>query len=177
MKHEILIVGRGGQGVLLLGRILGVAAAKYAGLFATGSETYASETRGGESRVDLIITDNPEGVDFVKVVRASIALFMFPYSLDRYARMLSSDAYVFLNSTYVKEFPSAVQKVFSAPYDEIAERAVGTSRVSNIVALGHMIARTGIMDVRHVESTLKEIVSEKWLETNMKALRAGLEIQ
>ncbi|MEM3948183.1 MAG: 2-oxoacid:acceptor oxidoreductase family protein, partial [Zestosphaera sp.] len=146
-------------------------------LVATGAGACGAGAGGGGWGVDLRITDNPGGVDFVKVVRASIALFMFPYSLDRYARMLSSDAYVFLNSTYVKEFPSAVQKVFSAPYDEIAERAVGTSRVSNIVALGHMIARTGIMDVRHVESTLKEIVSEKWLETNMKALRAGLEIQ
>lgn len=177
MKHEILIVGRGGQGVLLLGRILGVAAAKYAGLFATGSETYASETRGGESRVDLIITDSPEGVDFVKVVKASVALFMFPYNLSKYVKMLRDDAYVFLNSTYVKEFPSVGQRVFSASYDEIAERAAGTSRVSNIVALGHMIARTGLIDIKHVENTLKEIVSEKWIDVNMRALRAGLEIQ
>lgn len=177
MKHEILIIGRGGQGVLLLGRILGVAAAKYAGLLATGSETYASETRGGESRVDLIIADSTEGIDFIKVVKASVALFMFPYNLSKYVKMLRDNAYVFLNSTYVKEFPSAGQKVFSTPYDEIAERVAGTPRVSNIVALGHMISKAGIIDVRHVENALKEIVSEKWIDVNIKALRAGLEIQ
>ncbi|MEM2021112.1 MAG: 2-oxoacid:acceptor oxidoreductase family protein, partial [Zestosphaera sp.] len=71
VRHEILMIGRGGQGVLLLGRILGLAASKYSDLYVTGSETYASETRGGESRVDLIIADNPEDIDYIRVRRAN----------------------------------------------------------------------------------------------------------
>ncbi|MEM1775116.1 MAG: 2-oxoacid:acceptor oxidoreductase family protein, partial [Desulfurococcaceae archaeon] len=60
MKYEILIVGRGGQGVLLFGRVLGLAASKYANLYAVVTESYAAETRGGESRSDVIIANSME---------------------------------------------------------------------------------------------------------------------
>ncbi len=177
MRHEILIVGRGGQGILLLGRILGLAASKYSGLYVTGSEAYASETRGGMSRVDLIIADSPEDIDYIRVRKANIVLFMFPYDLEGYARIMSDDAFIFLNSTYVKEHPYVTRRAFSVPYNEVAEQVVGTSRVSNIVALGHLVARTGVLGDKQVEEALKEIIPEKWLDLNMKALRAGLEIR
>lgn len=174
MKVEMLIVGRGGQGILLLGRVIGVAASKYAGLYVTSVEAYASETRGGESRVDLIISDNPEEVDYVRVLNADIALFMYPYNLTKYSQILKRDAHVFINSTFGKEHPYDTQKVFLKPYNEVAEKSVGTSRVANIVALGHMIAKTGVQKVEHVEKALKEIISENFYETNIKALKAGL---
>lgn len=174
MKVEMLIIGRGGQGILLLGRVIGVAASKYAGLYVTSMEAYASETRGGESRVDLIVSDNPEEIDYVRVLNADIALFMYPYNLAKYSEILKRDAHVFINSTFGKEHPYSTQKVFLKPYNEIAEKSVGTSRVANMVALGHLIAKTGVQKVEHVEKALKEIISENLYEINIKALKAGL---
>lgn len=174
MKVEILLVGRGGQGILLLGRTIGVAASKYANLYVTSVEAYASETRGGESRVDLVISDDPREIDYVRVLNADIALFMYPYNLAKYSEVLKEDAYVFINSTFCKEHPYKTQKVFLKPYSEIAEKTVGTSRVANMVALGHLIAKTGVQRVEHVEEALREIISEKLYEVNIKALRAGL---
>lgn len=174
MKVEILIVGRGGQGILLLGRVIGVAASKYAGLYVTSVEAYASETRGGESRVDLVISDKPEEIDYVRVLNADVALFMYPYNLVRYSEILKEDAQVFINSTFCEEHPFKTQKVFLRPYSEIAEKTVGTSRVANMVALGHIIAKTGVQRVEHIEKALREIISENLYETNIKALRAGL---
>ncbi|MEM0025141.1 MAG: 2-oxoacid:acceptor oxidoreductase family protein [Zestosphaera sp.] len=174
MKVEMLIVGRGGQGILLLGRVIGVAASKYAGLYVTSVEAYASETRGGESRVDLVISDNPEEIDYVRVLNADIALFMYPYNLTKYSEILKENAYVFINSSFGEEHPYKTQKVFLKPYNEIAEKNVGTSRVANIVALGHLIAKTGVQEVEHVEKALKEIISENLHEINIKALKTGL---
>lgn len=176
MKIEILLVGRGGQGILLLGRVLGVAMSKYANLYVTGVESYASETRGGESRVDLIVSDKSEEMDYVKVLNADIALFMYPYNLVKYSEVLKRDAYVFINSTFVKEHPYTTQKVFMRPYNEIAEKVAGTSRVANMVALGHIIAKTGVQKAEYVEKALKEIISENLYDVNVKALRAGLEL-
>ncbi|MEO3993517.1 MAG: 2-oxoacid:acceptor oxidoreductase family protein [Desulfurococcaceae archaeon TW002] len=173
MKVEMLIVGRGGQGILLLGRVIGVAASKYAGLYVTSVEAYASETRGGESRVDLVMSDNPEEIDYVRVLSADIALFMYPYNLTKYSEILKKDAYVFINSTFGKEHPFKTQKVFLKPYSEIAEKNLGSSRVANMVALGHLIAKTGVQEIEHVEKALREIISENMYEINIKALKVG----
>ncbi len=174
MKWEVLIVGRGGQGVLLLGHIIGVAAAKYAKLYVTGTEAYASETRGGESRSDVIISDNPEDVDFVKVRSANVALFMYPYNIDSYLKLLNPYAYVFIDTTYFKDFPKGSWKLFKAPYTEIAEKSLGNPRVSNVVALGHIISKTKMLNPEHIEKAIKELVPEKWVNLNIEAFRKGL---
>ncbi|MEM1773082.1 MAG: 2-oxoacid:acceptor oxidoreductase family protein, partial [Desulfurococcaceae archaeon] len=89
MKYEILIVGRGGQGVLLLGRILGLAASKYANLYAVVTESYAAETRGGESRSDVIIASSMEEAPYVKVVKPDMVVFMYPYRIETYKSILT----------------------------------------------------------------------------------------
>lgn len=88
MKYEILIVGRGGQGVLLFGRVLGLAASKYANLYAVVTESYAAETRGGESRSDVIIANSMEEIPYVKVTEPDIAVFLYPFKIQYYKSIL-----------------------------------------------------------------------------------------
>ncbi len=182
MRREILIAGRGGQGILLLGHVLGLAAAKYSGLYTTGTESYSAETRGGDSRADLIICTSPEELDYMKVRKAEIALFMYPEQLRKYASLLKDDAQVFADSTFIsKEDIDRVKgsrswRVESAPYTEIARERLGTHRVANMVALGHLIKLTKLVPPEAIESAIKEVVNRKWVEIDIKAFRAGLEI-
>ncbi|MET1160138.1 MAG: 2-oxoacid:acceptor oxidoreductase family protein [Thermoprotei archaeon] len=177
MKHELLIVGRGGQGILLLGRVLGTAIAKYTDLHVASTETYGAETRGTESRVDMIIADNPDEIDYIKARKPTIALFMYPFNLDYYIERLSDNAIVFLNTTHVKEFPQRKNwVVYGQPYTDIADRETGTVRTANMVALGHIIAKTKLVDPKHVEETIKEAMPSKWIDINLKAFRIGLNL-
>ncbi len=178
MKNEILVIGRGGQGILLFGRILGLSATKYAGLHVAATESYGSETRGTESRVEMIIADRGEEIDYIRVRNANIVLIMYPYNLDKYLGSIGKDAMVFLNSTYIKELEGKPEwRIYRAPYTEIAERETGTIRTANMVALGHIVGVTGIVKPEHVEQAIKELVRKDWIERNIKAFHAGLKIK
>lgn len=172
MKREIVIVGRGGQGVLLMGRILGLAAI-HSGLYAVATESYAAETRGGESRSDVIIADNMFEVDYVKAYYPDVLVMMFPFTPDRYRSMLKESSTVFVDSEYVNPDIFAGWKTYAFKYSKLAEEKLGTRRVANIVILGHMIKTTGWLSVDTVKKAIEEMISEKWREINLKALDLG----
>jgi len=177
VKHEILIIGRGGQGVLLLGRILGTALTKYGGYYVSLTESYGAETRGTESRSDIIISDRQDEVDYVKVRKATVFLVLYPLNIENYLKYISEDTVLMLNSTYINDIPGVkVREKYTAPYSEIAERETGTVRTTNMVALGHLVKVTKLTDPVHVEKTIMEMFTEKWIDINIKAFRAGLNI-
>jgi 2-oxoglutarate ferredoxin oxidoreductase subunit gamma len=178
MRYEILIVGRGGQGVLLLGRILGVAASKYAGLHATVTEAYAAETRGGESRSDVIIASSIYEAPYIKVLNADMAIFMFPFRVDEYKKLLKESSIVVVDEEYVNPELFKGYKLISARFGEIAEKATGTRRVTNIVILGRIIKElksVGISE-EHARRALEELVPPRWLQLNIKAFEEGLKL-
>ncbi len=183
MRHEILIAGRGGQGILLLGHVLGLAAAKYANLYVTGTESYGAETRGGDSRADIILCDDAEELDYVKVRRADIALFMYVEQLRRYTHLVNDRAKVFVDSSFIPEDDVKAVKgtrewlVYLKPYTNIAREELGTHRVANMVALGHVVGVTNVVPAEAVVNAIKELVRPKWVELDIKAFKLGLSLK
>jgi len=176
LRSEILIIGRGGQGILVMGRVLGMAAVRNPSFRVASTETYGSETRGTESRVDLIITDEGE-IDYVRVRRPSIFVVMYPLNVEKYLGMLTSETVVFLNSTYINELQGvSVREIYRAPYTDIAEKETGSARPANMVALGHVVGRTGIVKPEDVEEAIKEVIPREWVEASIKAFRLGLKL-
>lgn len=175
MRREILIFGRGGQGILLMGHVIGVAAAKHAGLYVTSTETYSSEVRGGESRSDLIIADREEELDYIKVRNATDVIAMYPPRLGNYGSLISGKALVQFDTTF--SVPKALTRpswvMVGGPYTRIAEEELGTPRVANMVALGHFVRLSNLLRIEVVEEAMKEVVKRKWVEINRKALRRG----
>ncbi len=183
MRHEVLIAGRGGQGILLLGHVLGLAAAKYANLYVTGTESYGAETRGGDSRADIILCDEAEELDYVKVRHADIALFMYAEQLRRYSHLVNNRAIVFVDSSFIaREDVEEVKGnrqwlVNHKPYTNIAREELGTHRVANMVALGHLIGVTKVVPPEAIENAIRELVRPKWIELDIKAFRLGLSLR
>ena len=59
METEILITGFGGQGIVLTGNILGMAATLYDNRHATMTQSYGPEARGGSCSSQVVISDEP----------------------------------------------------------------------------------------------------------------------
>lgn len=175
MRVEILIAGRGGQGILLLGHILGKAVAKYTNLHILGSEIYAAETRGGDSRVDLVIADREEDADFIKVMSADMALFMHQFQLDAYKDLVKDGAIVFLDRSNISNVPDRNWRLHVEPYTDIAEKELGSSRVANMVALGRIVGVTSLVSPEAVEDVIRETVPRDWVDINIKAFRYFLQ--
>ncbi|MEM4717436.1 MAG: 2-oxoacid:acceptor oxidoreductase family protein [Desulfurococcaceae archaeon] len=176
LKYEVLIVGRGGQGVLLMGRILGLAASKYANLYTVVTESYAAETRGGESRSDVIIASSMEEIPYVKVLKPDIAVFLYPYKLDYYKSMLKPSTLVIIDEEYTNPYSFTGYRVVKEKFSRLAEKTLGTRRVANLVVLGRLLRELEIIGIDCVKKALEDLISPSWLQLNIKALDLGYDL-
>ena len=175
MRLEIIIAGRGGQGILLAGYLLGRALVEK-GYYVVNSETYSAETRGGFSRSDLIVFTSEEEVDLITVRRADIAIFMYKDQMHAYADLVKPDArLVMLDSTFIEEPARSWPRVVSVPFTRLAEEATGTHRVANVYMLGVLSYVTGLVDIDTLRRVVEASVNPRWREVNLKALQAGYE--
>ncbi len=173
-RYEILIAGRGGQGILLAGYLMGRALIEK-GYYVVNSETYSAETRGGDSRSELVVMMGEEP-DLIRVRKANIAIFMFDEQMNKYAKWVREDAKVFLDSTFIKKPVMPWREVYSIPFTRLAEERVGNPRVANIVMLGAFSAITGLYDVESLKKAIRSHVKEQWVEVNLKAVDVGYEV-
>ncbi|MET1128405.1 MAG: 2-oxoacid:acceptor oxidoreductase family protein [Thermoproteota archaeon] len=174
MRLQIIIAGRGGQGILLAGYLLGKALINE-GYYVVNGETYSAETRGGFSRSDLIVfTEGDEEVDLIKVSRADVAVFMYKEQIEMYKNLVNPSAkLVMVDSTFTDKVNEPWPRVELVPFTRIAEEKVGTGRVANIVMLGVFTYVTGLVKPETVIETIKETVRPRWREPNIKAFNAG----
>ncbi len=175
MRLEIIIAGRGGQGILLAGYLLGKALITK-GYYVVNSETYSAETRGGFSRTDLILFTSEDEVDLITVRKADVAVFMYKDQMYSYADLVKPDAkLVMLDSTFIEKPARNWPKVVSVPFTRLAEQATGTPRVANVFMLGVFTHVTGLVDPDTMLKVIETSVHPRWREVNKKAFQAGYE--
>ena len=80
---EIRIAGFGGQGVILSAIVLGKAASIYQGAYATMTQNFGPEARGGACSAQLIVSDTP--VLYPYVARPDIMVVMSQEAYVRFA--------------------------------------------------------------------------------------------
>jgi len=173
-RYEIRLSGSGGQGLILAGQILAEAAAVYDDKYATQSQSYGPEARGGASRSEVIISD--EEIDYPKAVNLDFLLAFTQPACDKYAGDLKKGGILLIDSAEVTKWPQGDFKIFSAPITEIAEKEVGKKVTANLVAVGLIIGLSKIVTPIAAEEALWERVPKGTEEINLKAFQKGLEI-
>ncbi|MGB9729689.1 MAG: 2-oxoacid:acceptor oxidoreductase family protein [Thermoprotei archaeon] len=173
MRTEILIAGRGGQGILLMGYLLGYAFTKYSGKYVVQTEEYGASTRGGESYTELVISDHQDELEYFKVRKADIAIFMFQQVWDRLVDKINEKTIIIFDSSLVK--PSKGIK-YGIPASDIARDEFKMPTVANMIMLGAFSAITKLITLDALEKAIDSEVNPKWREINKKALHKGYEI-
>lgn len=174
MRTEIVLSGYGGQGLLLAGGILGEAAAIYQGLMATNSQTYGVQARGGESRSEIIISD--QEINYAEIEHPDILLAMSQGALDRFADAVKEDALIIIDTGFVDDVSciTKTQNIKKFPITAIAIKETGKSILANIVALAIITELTGVIG----EDSLKQAVTAKapkgTEQLNYKAMLSGI---
>ncbi|RKY83328.1 2-oxoacid:ferredoxin oxidoreductase subunit gamma, partial [candidate division KSB1 bacterium] len=151
-RYEIRLSGAGGQGLILVGKVLAEAAAIYDGKNATQSQSYGPEARGGASRSEVIISD--EDIDYPKAVNLDFLLALTQESCDKYWKDLKDNGILLVDSDYVKNIPKGKFKVYGLPITKIASEKIGKTLVANIIALGVFIELTKVISYEAVESAI-----------------------
>ena len=173
-RYEIRLSGAGGQGLILIGKILAEAAAIYDDKNATQSQSYGPEARGGASRSEVIISD--EDIDFPKAMNIDLLLAMTQEAVDKYIGDVKDQGVIVVDSYFVKNVPAGKYSVHSYPITEIAEEKIGRKIVANIIALGAMERISKIVAEDAIINAIRARVPKGTEEMNIKAFRAGQEL-
>lgn len=176
MTEHILIAGAGGQGIMLLGKIIAEAAMRE-DKFVTWFPSYGAEVRGGAAYCMVVVSDDEIGSPYVN--KADTIIAMNRPSLDKFAGRLTNNGVLIVNSSLAGQTEGRKKNFFRFPFSDIAVK-LGNIRVANMVALGVFIARKNIISAQTVIKTIKEIApSDKkaLVEINLKALKEGLNLK
>jgi 2-oxoglutarate ferredoxin oxidoreductase subunit gamma len=176
MLERIIISGFGGQGVMLMGRLLA-----YAGMIegkkVAWMPSYGPEMRGGTANCTVLISSNEIGSPIVSHPKILIA--MNQPSLDKFELNVSDDGLIILNASLIeREVKRNDVKVIKIPADDIADK-LGNSRAANMVVLGAYVEQSGIVKMDTIFKALEKVLAgrnKKLLELNKEALKQGAEL-
>ena len=170
MQIEILIVGSGGQGIILMGKIIGTAATLN-GMYATQVSTHGSSQRGTPVRTEIILSDKP--VKFAFVQKPDFSIIMSYRGFNVFGRQLVGDTQVFIDKDRVKDFHLDYQgEYISMPASTIAKE-MGSRLGANFVMLGKFLSTTGIIPLEKIEEAIKQNTPEPFIEKNIEAVKKG----
>ena len=186
MKRDIILAGVGGQGILSIAAVIGVAAVDM-GLYLKQAEVHGMSQRGGDVQSHLRISDKPIASDLIPEGSCDMILSVEPMEALRYLPFLSAeDGWIVTSSkTFVNiaDYPdeealfSEIRKVKNHRIVDASAIAkdLGSLKVSNIVMLGAASAELGIP-----EENLKKAITvlfgrkgEEIVKLNNLALEAG----
>jgi len=176
MTERIIIAGAGGQGVMLLGKILAEAAMREA-KFVTWLPSYGAEVRGGTSHSMIVISDAEIGSPYVE--KADTLIIMNAPSLEMFKNRVANKGLLIINSSLVPRDTSKNAHLLQYPFTDIAIK-LGNIRVANMVALGCFMAQKKLVGLKSILKVISDIAPEEkrhLIEINKRALEEGARLK
>ena len=169
---EIRVAGFGGQGVIMAAIVIGKAASIYEGGYATMTQNFGPEARGGACSAQVIMSDEP--VLYPYVTRPDILVVMSQEAYVKFAPELKDNGTLIIEQDLVRiSNLSAGTKVYSCPATRIAEE-LGKKMVLNVVMVGFFAAVAGVLDPEALRRAVLDSVPPAFKELNEKAFNAGM---
>lgn len=173
MHVEIRIGGFGGQGIIRTGLILAMASCVYGDKNAIQTASYGPESRGGRCRSEVIISD--EDIDFPKVEYPDILVVMSQEAYLQYIDDLKEKGTLLVDPDLVPNQRKDVKaKIYEVSATRIAEK-LGKKIVANVVMIGAFAAITNLLDIKHLEESIRRNVPEAFVKLNLAAFEKGYE--
>ena len=168
---EIRLAGFGGQGVILSAIILGKAASIFQGDYATMTQNFGPEARGGACSAQLIVSNSP--VLYPYVPKPDILVVMSQEAYVRFAPELKEGGTLIIEQDLVRvtNLPGST-KIYSVPATRIAEE-LGKRMVLNSVMVGFFTAVTKLLTADAVRKAVADSVPSSFRELNLKAFDKG----
>jgi 2-oxoglutarate ferredoxin oxidoreductase subunit gamma len=170
---ELRIAGFGGQGVILSAIVLGKAASIYEGAFATMTQNFGPEARGGACSAQLILSSDP--ILYPYVTQPDIMVLMSQEAYSRFVPELKEGGTLIVEQDLVRvtDLPRQT-KVYSCPATRLAEE-LGKRMVLNSVMVGFFTAVTKLLSPDAVRKAVADSVPSNFRDLNLKAFEKGYE--
>ena len=176
MLEEVIIAGFGGQGVMLMGRLLA-----YAGMLegkkVAWMPSYGPEMRGGTANCTVIISSEEIASPVVPYPKSIIV--MNKPSLDKFEPTVQKGGLIIINKSLIDQNTKRDDVgVVRVPANDIANK-LGNLKVSNMVILGSYIKNSGIVKMETIFKTLEKTLTgrkQKLIAINKLALEEGAKL-
>lgn len=167
-RQEVIITGFGGQGIILAGRILGMAAALVDGKESTLVQSYGPESRGGACCAQVIICDQVIQYPYVK--DADVLVCMSQSAYEKYIAQLKAGGFLITDKDLVQ--PAADRPVYAIAATRLAEE-MGRKMMANIIMVGFTTAVTGVVTEAAARQAVASSVPKGTEQMNLKAFAKG----
>ena len=173
MSDKVILAGLGGQGMMLLGRLI-AQAVMLEGKNVTFFPSYGTEVRGGTAYYHLTVSDEEI---YSPVIEEADALIMMNYpSYLKFKDLLKPNSMLFVNSSMIDKIDNEKDiDVFRIPATKIAND-IGNVVASNMVMLGAYNQVKNLVSIPIFLSCLKNVLKgrkEPFFEVNKLAIERG----
>ena len=172
MMKGILISGTGGQGIVAAGEFLSEALFR-AGYEVINSRSYGSEARGGSCRSQVLVSD--EEIYDLSLGEADILIAMSVPAFERFQCQVKAGGLMLIDSDVVDKIEGEIREdveLVTVKAEETALR-LGNSIVANMVLLGALAKRSGLITLDDLKDAVKIGMRPSMQEINLRALDAG----
>lgn len=173
-RTRLVFSGSGGQGVITAAIILAEAAVLYENINAVQSQSYGPEARGGATRSDVIISEDP--INFPKVIQPNVLVCLTQAAYNKFAGIIRPGGLLLTDSRFVSIERKIDAQQYGLPMFESVMEKLKKPIVFNICMLGTVLGLTQILEPESVRKTLKTRIPSQFLELNDRALELGLEL-
>jgi 2-oxoglutarate ferredoxin oxidoreductase subunit gamma len=176
MLEEVIIAGFGGQGVMLMGRLLA-----YAGMLegknVAWMPSYGPEMRGGTANCTVIISSEEIASPVIPYPRSIIV--MNKPSLDKFEATVQKDGLIIINESLIDQKVKRDDvSIVSVLANDIANE-LGNLKVANMVVLGAYVKKSEVVKLETIFKALEKVLAgrnQKLIDLNKKALKQGEEL-
>ena len=176
MINRIIVSGFGGQGVILIGKILGVCGYEQ-GFFSTVLPTYGVEQRGGTANTTVVLSDAKIASPVADNPDVLIALNQ--PSVDKYLPTVKKGGCIIANTSQVNT--ESIDRddicILQVAADDLAQE-IGLAKVANILMLSAYAGYSGIITYETLEKVVLSNLAKKpeFIPLNKEALKRGYEL-
>jgi indolepyruvate ferredoxin oxidoreductase beta subunit len=186
MKNDIILSGVGGQGILSIAAVIGLAAVEN-NLFLKQSEVHGMSQRGGDVQSHFRLSDKPVMSDLIPYGRADLIISVEPMESLRYLPWLSKTGWIVTSSNpyiNIPDYPPVediLAEIRRIPNNIIIDadaiaKECGSVKAMNMVILGAASPYIN-MPFESLGNAIRSLFGRKGediVSLNLKAFEAGL---
>ncbi len=176
MLENMIFAGFGGQGIMLLGKLLCTTFMEE-GMHVTWIPSYGAEQRGGTANCHVVLSSNPVGSPMVE--HASTILVMNQPSFDKFKTRVAPGGTLFVNTSLIKmtDVPAGIS-IVEIPATDMASK-MGDVRLANMIVLGVMMSHKKWLNEEKFVKALAPFFPGKkaaLVDLNRKAIAEGMKL-
>ncbi len=173
MVSKIRCAGFGGQGIVLMGKLLaqaGMMEDKHTTFF----PQYGAAMRGGTANCSVVVSD--DAIASPMAQEPDVVLIMNGPSLDKFEPAVRPGGWIFYNTSLIdREVERDDVEVFKVAANDVADE-VGSTRSANMVMLGAFAGKLGTVSVEALLGSLDVMLEgkgDKIMNVNREAMKRG----